>query len=99
MDFSSAPQGKIFQQEGGVAPLIQKHNAPYNIYHITKTASHNFIQLKKGESIILEFKDYLNSPNNLGTFTRFIKDSEYKFIDSKLVVKKGASRRAAALPP
>jgi hypothetical protein len=29
----------------------------------------------------------LNDVNNLGTFTRFIKDQEYKFINAELIVK------------
>jgi hypothetical protein len=46
------------------------------------------IRLNYGKKkIILSFKDELNDGYNLNTFTRTIKNQEYKFIDGKLKLK------------
>jgi|SRR5882757_7001243 len=78
--------GKILDKKGDKIIIQKEKRLFYYIdNHDNKVA---FIQLKRDKEILLEFKDYLNDNHNLGTFTRFIRDNEYKFIDGKLIVKK-----------
>src|SRR6266853_1624389 len=71
--------GKILDKKGDKIIIQKEKRLFYYIdNHDNKVA---FIQLKRDKEILLEFKDYLNDNHNLGTFTRFIRDNEYKFID------------------
>ncbi len=78
--------GEIIQSNGNI--IIIKNSKTNYFYNIIKYETHNFIQIKFKDQIIIEYKDYLDDPYNLGTFTRKIKNHEYKFIDGKLIVKK-----------
>jgi DNA polymerase type B, organellar and viral len=76
--------------------LISKPNTKL-IYFITILDNKsNKILLKNGDEIILSFNDYLNNHENLGSFTRKIKNQEYVFIDGKLIIKK-ISRKTSYL--
>ncbi len=72
MDISKL--GNIIYKEGNII-LIQNKD---RLYRITKLEKYNNIQLNIKNKLVLEYKDYLNDLNNLDTFTRYIKDQEYK---------------------
>jgi DNA polymerase type B, organellar and viral len=85
MDFDS--WGEIILSTGNVT-LVKKQNSK-DVYKITREKTHNLVQLKdKNKKVFFEFTDYLNDPNNLGSFTRKFLDYEYIFIDNELIVKK-----------
>jgi|SRR5882762_1332797 len=75
--------GDIIYIEGNII-LVQNQD---RLYRINKLEKYNFFQLNIKNKLVLEYKDYLNDVNNLDTFTRYIKDQEYKFINGKLIVK------------
>jgi len=75
--------GKIIYQEGNIF-LVENQD---RLYRINKLEKYNLIQLNIKNQLVLEYKDYLNDVNNLETFTRYIKNQEYKFINGELIVK------------
>lgn len=49
---------------------------------------YQLVDLKLEDKILLSFKDIINDKSNLSTFTRIIKNHEYKFEEGQLLIKK-----------
>lgn len=63
-------------------------------YHIQMFDNYHTVELRhmkiknKNNNILVSFTEKMNDKDNLGTFTRTIKNQEYIYIDSDLKIKK-----------
>jgi hypothetical protein len=89
MDYSNI--GKLFYKNNKVQ-IYQTDKG--EIYNVEKHKDYNLVKYIVNGLIIKEFKDYINDPNNMGTFTRIINGHEYTLplgqfqINNELVLKK-----------
>jgi hypothetical protein len=72
--------------------LVFKPNST-SVFHIqifdnSHTVELRHMKMKTKNNILFSFTDTMNDKDNLGTFTRTIKDPEYIFIASELKIKK-----------
>jgi hypothetical protein len=82
--------GILFKENNnnGIITFIVKKSKSDLYYWITKCEGFNDVVIKHQNKIILKFKDISNDPNNFESFTRFINDNEFIFINGKLILKK-----------
>jgi len=90
MDFTS--WGKILVEEyrdNDMRVIISKPNSKTDYWiYVNDTYMCVDLRMNYGEKkIILSFKDTLNDKYNLNTFTRLIRNQEYKFVEGELKLK------------
>jgi hypothetical protein len=64
---------------------LVSHIQIFDNYHTVELRD---MKIKKNNNILVSFTDKINDKDNLGTFTRTIKNQEYIYIDSDLKIKK-----------
>lgn len=82
--------GEVEYSLDKLTAVVYKANSKA-IYYITidpiSLNSHT-VELRTGHRLLLSFKDVLNDPNNLGTFTRTFQKQEYTFVNGELLLKR-----------
>ena len=84
-------RGDIIKQDSNHSIFIKKTIGKKKTYfNIFKYPEHNTVQVFHNKTLILTVDDYLNKkdPVNLNTFTRVIKNNEYRYLDGNIVLKK-----------